>query len=100
MNSVEKDNMLRQISVLQKQVLSLSGELQKIIKSYSDNTKTSLEKAIFETDHISWTIPEAKVVPLVEIKTPKSSTSSNKMHGKSVKNVTISPDCETKTSPS
>ena len=60
----------------------------------------SLEKAIFHTDHISWTIPEAKVVPIVEIQTPKLTTSSNKMHGKSVKNVTVSPDCEINTSPS
>ena len=52
----------------------------------------SLEKAIFETDHISWTIHEAKVVPAIELKTLKSNTSSNKMHGKSVKNVMISPD--------
>ena len=43
---------------------------------------------------------EAKVAPVVEIQTPKPTTSSNKMHGKSVKNVTVSPDCEIKTSPS
>ena len=38
MNSVEKDNTFRKISVLQKQVLSLTGQLQNITKFYSDTT--------------------------------------------------------------
>ena len=41
MNSVEKDNMLCKIYVLRTQVLSLTGELQNIMKSYSDTTQTS-----------------------------------------------------------
>ena len=45
MNSVENDHMLRKIYVLQKQVLSLTRELQNITKSYSNTSDTSSVRA-------------------------------------------------------
>ena len=60
----------------------------------------SLDKAIFETDHISWTIPKAKVASDVNTLTPKPTTSSTKPHGKSVKNVKVTLDNKIKTSSS